>query len=146
MPKINTDILKSNNEPLVVIVHPGISTLDEQKNDLQTRFCWQVLSIGKALSRDLLSGQVSGTAAVQAWLIDQVQGTATNPILLADIDLLFEPGFHLDPLMLFQRASRFKQLVVLWPGTFSDKVLAYAVPEHQHYRTWRNPDADIVPL
>lgn len=147
MPKINTDILKSNNGPLVLIVHPEILALDEEKRDLQTRFDWPVVSIGKDLSRDMLSGQVSGAAAVQAWLIDKVRGGTSSPILISDIDLLFEPGFKLDPLILFQRASRFNRLVVLWPGTYSkDKVLSYAVPEHNHYRTWRNPDADIVPL
>jgi hypothetical protein len=144
MPKINTDYLKSNNRPLVLIVHPEIDTLDEEKKRLQTRFDWPVISIGKVLSRDILSGQVSGAAAVQTWLIDQVRGAASSPILLSDIDLLFERGFKLDPLILFQRASRFTRLVVLWPGTYSkDKVLSYAIPEHNHYRTWRNPDADI---
>jgi len=147
MPEINTDIFKSNNRPLVLIVHPEIHTLDEEKNVLQSRFDWPVVSIGKDLSRDMLSGQVSGAAAVQAWLIDKVRGAVSSPILLSDIDLLFEPGFKLDALILFQRASRFTRLVVLWPGTYSsDRVLSYAIPEHQHYRTWRNPDADIFPM
>jgi len=147
MPKINTDILKENNRPLVLVVHPQIHILDEEKKRLQTRFDWPVISIGKVLSRDILSGQVSGAIAVQAWLIDRVRGATSSPILLSDIDLLFEPGFKLDPLILFQRASRFTSLVVLWPGTYTiDKVLSYAVPEHKNYRTWRNPDADIFPL
>lgn len=147
MPEINIDILKSNNRPLVLIVHPEIHALDEEKKVLQTRFDWPVVSIGKILSRDMLSGQVSGAAAVQAWLIDQVRGAVSSPMLLSDIDLLLEPGFKLDPLILFQRASRFTRLVVLWPGTYThDRVLSYAVPEHNHYRTWRNPDADIFPM
>ncbi len=147
MTKINTDFFKNNSQPLVVIVHPEIHTLDEEKKDLQTRFDWLVVPIGKDLSMDMLLGKVSGAAAVQAWLIDKVRGGTSNPILISDIDLLFEPGFKLDPLILFQRASRFNRLVVLWPGTYSkDKVLSYAVPEHNHYHTWRNPDADIFPL
>lgn len=147
MPKINTDILKSNNRPLVVIVHPEIHTLDEEKKDLQTKFDWPIISIGKDLSKDMLSGKVSGATAVQEWLIDRIRSTPSRPILLSDIDLLFESSFKLDPLILFQRASRFNRLVVLWPGTYSkDKVLSYGVPEHNHYRTWRNPDADIFPL
>jgi hypothetical protein len=147
MPKINTDILKSNNRPLVVVVHPEIHTLDEEKKDLQTRFNWPVISIGKDLSKDMLSGLVSGAATVQAWLIDRVRSAPSSPILLSDIALLFEPSFKLDPLILFQQASRFNRMVVLWPGTYSkDKVLSYAVPEHNHYRTWRNPDADIFTL
>jgi len=147
MPKINTDILINNNRPLVLIVHPEIQILDEEKKELQTRFGWPVLSIGKDLSRAMLSGQVSGAGTMQDWLIGQVRGAASGPILLSDIDLLFEPSFKLDPLIIFQRASRFNRLVVLWPGTFSqEKVLTYAVPEHNHYRTWRNPNAYVFPL
>jgi len=147
MPKIDTDTLKSNNRPLVVIVHPEIKSLDEEKKDLLAKYDWPVVSIGKELSRDMLSGQISGSTAVQAWLIDRVRSTPSSPILLSDIDLLFEPSLKLDPLILFQRASRFNRLVVLWPGTYSqEKVLSYAVPEHNHYRTWRNPDADVFPL
>jgi len=147
MPKINTDILKRNNKPLVLVVHPEIHILDEKNKRLQTKFDWPVVSIGTDLSKDMLSGQVSGAVAVQAWLIDRVRGAPSSPILLSDIDLLFEPSFKLDPLILFQRASRFNRLVVLWPGTYSkDKVLSYAVPQHKNYRTWRNPDADIFPL
>ena len=73
MPKTNTDFFIEFQKPLVLIVHPEIFTLDEAKKELQTKFNWPVLSIGKVLSRDMLSGQVSGAAAVQAWLIDQVR-------------------------------------------------------------------------
>ena len=147
MSKINTDNLKSNSGPLVIIVHPDIHLLDEEKNLLQTKFDWPVIPIGKILSRDMLSGQVNGAAAVQAWLVDQIRGFAFGPILVSDIDYLFEPSFKLDPLILFQRASRFNKLIVLWPGMYSkEKVLSYAVPEHSHYRTWRNPDAEVLPL
>lgn len=147
MPKINTDFLKSNNRPLVLIIHPDINTLYEEKKRLQNRFNWPIVSIGKDLSRDMLSGKVTGVAAVQAWLIDQILGDAPGPVMLSEIDLLFEPSFSLDSLILFQRASRFANLVVLWPGMYSgEKVLAYAVPEHAHYRAWRNPDAAVFPL
>jgi hypothetical protein len=147
MPKTNTDFFIEFQKPLVLIVHPDIFTLDEAKKELQTKFNWTVLSIGQVLSRDMITGQVSGAAGVQAWLSDQVRGTASGPILVSDIDLLFEPSFKLDPLIIFQRASRFTKLIVLWPGMYSkDIVLSYAVPEHRHYRTWRNPDAEVFPL
>jgi hypothetical protein len=105
MPKINTDILNNNNKPLVLIVNPDIQTLDEEKKQLQTRFEWPILPIGKVLSRDMLSGKVSGAAVVQAWLVDKVRGASSGPILVSDIDLLFEPSFKLDPLILFQRPA-----------------------------------------
>ncbi len=147
MPEINTDFFQNNYEPLVLIVNPVIHTLEEEKKSLLTRFNWPIISIGKDLSRDMVSGQVIGTTAIQTWLMDQLGVFNSSPILISDIDLLFEPRFKLDPLILFQRASRLSRMIVFWPGTFNNEnVLSYAVPEHQHYRTWRNPEAKILTL
>ena len=94
----------------------------------------------------MISGQVSGPSTVQAWLVEQVRGMNPGPVLLHGIDLLFEPSFKLNPLAIFQQASRFTPLIVFWPGTYTNQVLAYAVPEHLHYRTWRKPEASIMNL
>ena len=48
--------------------------------------------------------------------------------------------------MLLRRGGRVTPLVITWPGTYQDNVLAYAVPKHSHFQIWRNPDALIVPL
>jgi hypothetical protein len=37
-------------------------------------------------------------------------------------------------------------MVVTWPGSYVDNVLAYAVPGHSHYRTWRKPEVFIKVL
>jgi len=42
--------------------------------------------------------------------------------------------------------SRVARMVVAWPGSYLDDVLAYAVPDHSHYRTWRKPEVPIVVL
>jgi acyl-CoA reductase-like NAD-dependent aldehyde dehydrogenase len=38
------------------------------------------------------------------------------------------------------------RLIVMWPGTYRNGVLAYAVPEHSHYRTWNDPQVTITVL
>lgn len=63
-----------------------------------------------------------------------------GPLLVTQIDLLFEPSLGLDPLALLRSASRQRTLMVAWPGSYESGVLAYAVPEHSHYRTWPKPD------
>lgn len=140
------DFLTQNRRDLTILVHPIVQHLDDMFNTLTTSNQWSVISIGKTLSADMISGKVSGPSAVQAWLIEQVRGIKPGPVLLHGIDLLFEPTFKLNPLAIFQQASRFTPLIVFWPGTYSNQVLAYAVPEHHHYRTWRNPIASIVNL
>jgi len=63
-----------------------------------------------------------------------------GPLLVTQIDLLFEPSLRLDPLTLLRGLSRQRPLLVAWPGSFQNGVLAYAVPEHSHYRIWPRPD------
>ena len=63
-----------------------------------------------------------------------------GPLLVIDTDVFFEPSLQLDPLLLFQRASRQLPLVVTWAGSFEHGRLNYAVSEHAHYRLWRSPD------
>jgi hypothetical protein len=69
-----------------------------------------------------------------------------GPVLCTEIDLLFEPSLELDPLPLLVDISRATRLVIAWPGSYVGGVLAYAAPEHAHYRTWRQPPAHIVHL
>jgi len=60
--------------------------------------------------------------------------------------LLFDPALELDTLRLLCDVSRVARMVVTWPGSYRDDVLAYAVPDHSHYRTWRRPEVSIVAL
>lgn len=140
------EFLTQNKRDLVILAHPEIKHLDETYAALLSSNQWSTILIGKSLSADMISGQVSGPSTVQAWLVEQVRGMNPDPVLLHGIDLLFEPSFKLNPLAIFQQASRFTPLIVFWPGAFTNQVLAYAVPEHHHYRTWRNPEASIMNL
>ena len=108
---------------------------------------WPHLSIGRQLSEALLSElpeRRSRTA--RRWITDFLGERSPGPVLCTRIDLLFEPTLNLDPLALLRRASRTTRLVVMWPGSYENDVLAYAVPEHSHYRTWRQPDVEIARL
>ena len=70
-------------------------------------------------------------------MIDDFQ---PGPVLCTDIDLLFDPSLKLNPLQLFLSCSKQTTLVIAWPGSYLDNTVAYAVPEHAHFRTWKQPD------
>jgi hypothetical protein len=78
------------------------------------------------------------------WTKTRLGDLSPGPVLCTDIDLLFEPRLSLNPLRLFKDAGRITRLIVAWPGIYRDDVLSYAVPDHAHYRTWRNPKIPIV--
>ena len=100
---------------------------------------WQVISVGGELSAYLvISSVIDQSRASRQWLEDELRKKTPGPVICQDIDLLFHPSLKLDPLILFRQISRYTKLIVLWPGSYKDGVLSYAVPEHKHYRFWKN--------
>jgi hypothetical protein len=126
-----------------------LASLDPEKLNSATGELFRDYSIGNiVIGRDLSAflmnqnrnnrGQLS-----ENWLLDQVSSLPNEIALCWNIDLLFEPSLNLDPLMLFRQAGRRKSIIVLWPGSYSNNLLSYAVPAHRHYRTWTDPNARI---
>jgi hypothetical protein len=67
-------------------------------------------------------------------------------LALDNIELLFEPTLHQDPLLLLQGLSRNKSLIATWPGTYdaASQVLTYAEPGHPEYRRYQRPEVMVV--
>lgn len=125
----------------LLLIHPEIVRLQTAVSHLTQTYNCSTLSIGKELSRALLPN-APGQRSRQARRIlpELISRYAPGPLLCTDSDLLFEPTLALDPLALLREASRKVTLIVAWPGRYQNGVLAYAVPEHAHFRTWDNPD------
>ena len=127
--------------PCGLLVHPSTAYLSDLGHALADHYGWPRVSLADLLVDHLVDAPVDRRPSLAR---DDVLAAATRhapgPVLLADIDLLFEPSLHLDPLRLFLDASRLARLVVAWPGVWSSPALAYAEPAHVHYRVWRNPE------
>jgi hypothetical protein len=125
--------------PCLLLVHTDIMPLQQVSERLLSKYNWPALSIGAVLSETLLHvAPRHRPHEAQRTFIDAVRQLAPRPILCTDIDLLFEPTLDLDPLRLLRETSRVTPLIVTWPGSFTNKVLAYATaqPPHAHYRAW----------
>lgn len=79
-------------------------------------------------------------------LADIVDAQAGDAVCLDNIELLFEPELHQDPLGCLQRLSRTKTLIVAWGGAWQGAALTYAHPGHPEYAYYNHPDAVIVPV
>jgi len=133
--------------PCLLLVHPQIRRLEIAAQELANRDGWHHISAGRELAAALFSEPAAERAyRAREWVETAIGAAAPGPLLLTEIDLLFEPSLHLDVLALMRQASRTTRLVVAWPGTFENGTLAYAVPEHHHYRTWPRPEVRIVTL
>ncbi len=131
------DNIQSLSFPLTLIVEREIVKLERSLRHVPQD--WQVISVGAELSGFLvISSEVDRSRASRDWLLDELRTKSPGVAVCTNVDLLFHPSLNLDPLVLFRQASRHRKLVVLWPGTYGNGVLSYAVPEHKHYRFWKN--------
>ncbi len=123
------------------VVSKHVARLYAMAKALQAKTSWRQVDVGSALS----AWVQEQSQPVQPRLIRQgMQRLLTTdnakPLICTGIDLLFEPALSLDPLALFRQCSRSTPLVVFWPGIYEHDKLAYAVPEHAHYRAWTAAD------
>ena len=141
-----TDFLRTSHTCLL-LVHPAASRLEDGANELLSVYEWPRLSMSRELSPVLLAETPQRRSrAARQWMKTHLREMSPGPVLCTNIDLLFDPTLKLDPLRLMRDASRVTRLVVAWPGSYVDDVLAYAVPDHSHYRTWRKPEVLIKVL
>jgi hypothetical protein len=130
--------LISQSYDCLILVHPQIHVLEMVSAQI---IGYASLNVSKELSTALMPVSVNERSRFsQKWLVDALGAFSDGPVLCACPDLLFDPLLKIDPLTLFRQAARIKQLIVLWPGEYSENKLSYAIPEHHHYRTWNISD------
>jgi hypothetical protein len=135
------------HHPCLLLVHLETSRLVDICNELLSVYDWEHLSVGQELSKALFPEAPQRRSRVaRHWMRSYLRSMGNSPVLCTEIELLFEPSLEIDPLSLLSDAGRLVRLVVAWPGSFQDNVLAYAVPEHSHYRTWRKPGVSIATI
>ena len=131
----------------LLVVHPEIRRLEAAANELVSAYGWPRLSVGGEVSAVLRVVPPARYPRAASRCIDANVGQmAPGPVLCTEIDVLFEPALKLDPLALLRQTSRQTALVVTWPGSYVDELLAYAAPEHGHYRAWHRPGILVVRL
>ena len=110
-----------------------------QKHDLP------YLNVNLALSQRLLDlTEKERSLRVRRLLADVIDERPADSIILDNIELLFDPSLHQDPLACLQGLSRNRTLIVAWGGNCEDGVLTYAEPGHPEYRRYERPEALIV--
>jgi hypothetical protein len=106
------------------------------------------LNVNLALSQRLLDlTSKERPLRVRRLLDDVIREQAGDVIVLDNIELLFDPALHQDPLVCLQALSRNKTLIVAWSGTYDEKrVLTYAEPGHPESRRYERPEVIVIAL
>ena len=81
---------------------------------------------------------------IERLMHDIVSETATDVVILDNLELLFDTGLQIDPLRLLKSVSRNHTTVASWSGKHDDGLLTYAEPDHPEYKSYRNVEAITV--
>ncbi|MFP1646592.1 BREX-3 system P-loop-containing protein BrxF [Pontitalea aquivivens] len=126
----------SLNSKLVLLVGRPRSGKSALLGKLSESMQVQVLNVGVALGRDLLSlSRARRNLKVSELFKALADSASANGILLLDnIELLFDRTLFVSTLDLLKSQSRVRRVVAVWPGEFRDDRLSYAVSGHPEYQ------------
>lgn len=103
-----------------------------------------VININLALSTELLELTTKQRALRLPGILNQVIEKAQLPVVLDNIEILFDKDLKQDPLRLLQGISRNRSVLASWNGTMSKGKLIYAETGHPEYRCYDLIDNMIV--
>ena len=105
-----------------------------------------VINVNLALSGELLELTTKQRSLRLPGILNKVADQIQSPMVLDNLEILFDKDLQQDPLRLLQSISRNRTLVASWNGSISSGRLLYAEPGHPEYRSYDTVDALIVSM
>ena len=103
-----------------------------------------VVNVNLALSSELLELTAKQRSLRLPGILDQIADHAQSPVVLDNLEILFDKDLQQDPLRLLQSISRNRAVVASWNGIVNSGRLLYAETGHPEYRSYDSVDALIV--
>ncbi len=114
--------------------------------DVATEFGASVVNVNLAVSSELLELTAKQRSLRLPKILGEIVDKAHSPVVLDNLEILFDNRLNQDPLRLLQGISRNRPVVASWNGTVTDGMLFYAEPDHPEYRRYDSVDALIVDM
>ena len=95
-------------------------------------------NLGVKLGHRLATTPVSERGFSTNELLREITGNASGdaPLLLDNLEVLFEPSLKINPLDLIKRLAHSRRVVAVWPGEMRNDRLLYASIGHPEYRDY----------
>ncbi|MBE0434052.1 BREX-3 system P-loop-containing protein BrxF [candidate division WOR-3 bacterium] len=103
-----------------------------------------VINVNLALSSELLELTAKQRSLRLPGILDQIADNTPSPVILDNLEILFDKDLNQDPLRLLQGISRNRAVVASWNGAFTGERLYYAEISHPEYRSYDSVDALVV--
>jgi len=107
-------------------------------------FGTSVLNVNLALSSQLLELTTKQRSLRLPGILDQITDQAYSPIVLDNLEILFDKDLQQDPLRLLQGISRNRTVLASWNGIVKAGRLLYAQTGHPEFRNYDSVDVLIV--
>ena len=103
-----------------------------------------VINVNLVLSCELLELTAKQRSHRLSVILDQIAEQAQSPVMLDNLEILFDKTLKQDPLRLLQGISRNRAVVASWNGSMKSGRLLYAETGHPEYRNYGSIDSLIV--
>lgn len=131
-----TEEIHSLQSKLILLV--GGSGKTQLLRALADRLNTSPFNLGAELGHRLATTPVSERGFSTNELLRDITGNARGdaPLLLDNLEVLFEPSLKINPLDLIKRLAHSRRVVAVWPGEMRDDRLVYASMGHSEYREY----------
>ena len=132
---------------LVIVVAPSGEGKTAAFQEVKRRTAAELVNVNLELARRMLEFTERQRALqLPRLLADIVGATASDVVLLDNIEILFDITLKQDPPRMLQGISRSKTVVAAWSGSVAKQRLIYATPGHSEHRSYPIRDLLVVTL
>ena len=130
---------------LVVLVAPAGAGKTAALQDVHERTAVPLINVNLELSRRMLDLTERQRTLLLPRLLAEIVGTSASDVVLLDnIEVLFDVSLKQDPLRLLQGLSRNRTVVAAWSGSVDGEHMVYATPDHPEHKRYPLRDFLVV--
>ena len=136
------------NSKLILLVGASRSGKTKLLRELGTKLSIESLNLGLELGRRLAATPINKRGFSAGELLREIAGKERTdvPLLLDNLELLFEPGLQINPLDLVKRLAHSKRVVAVWPGELRGDRLVYADMSHPEHRDYSRDGVVVLEI
>jgi tRNA 2-selenouridine synthase SelU len=136
------------NNKLILLVGPSHSGKTQLLRQLSAKLNIEPLNVGLELGGRLASIQNSKRGFYAGELLREITDKERTeaPLLLDNLELLFEPSLQINPLDLVRRLAHSTRVVAVWPGELRSDRLVYADMSHPEHRDYSRDGVVVLEI
>ena len=141
-------VVSDLNSKLILLVGPSRSGKTQLLRQLSAKLNIEPLNVGLELGRRLAATPNNKRGFSAGELLREIadKERTEDPLLLDNLELLFEPGLQINPLDLVRRLAHSKRVVAVWPGELRGDRLVYAEMSHPEHRDYSRDGVVVLEI